>query len=144
MKQDFTLHPQLSNDTLPVCTLKLCTVRIHKNSELPWFILVPRVKGIVELTDLTPRERSELYQEIELVSELVGQCFSPHKINLGALGNLVPQFHFHVVARFKGDKAWPGPVWGRSLFQNEAVTKKWRQVLLAALNLREEKSFKAL
>ncbi len=134
MKKDFTLHPQLAKDTLSVCTLKLCEVRIHKNSEVPWFILIPQVPDMVELTDLEAGQRSELYQEIELISELVKKRFAPHKINLGALGNIVPQFHFHVIARYRGDKGWPGPIWGKPLQKSEAVTKKWRQDLLAALN----------
>ena len=44
----------------------------------------------------------------------LAHSFHADKINIGALGNLVPQLHVHHIARFASDPAWPGPVWGHS------------------------------
>lgn len=130
----FKLHPQLEKDTLKIKDLALCEMRLHKNSEIPWIILIPKREGVVELLDLTLKERDELYREIELASSTLKEIFKPYKINLGALGNMVSQFHFHVIARYQGDKGWPGPIWGKPLLKNESVSETWRQRLLSSLN----------
>jgi diadenosine tetraphosphate (Ap4A) HIT family hydrolase len=77
-------------------------------------VLVPRIAGAVELHDLTEPDRSVLLEEIVKTSQRLKQLTNATKINVGALGNLVPQLHVHVVARSPGDPAWPGPVWGHS------------------------------
>ncbi len=136
MKEKFTLHPQLEKDTLKISDLDLCQLRLHRNCENPWIILVPRVPKIRELMDLAPSERALLNKEIEITSTLLSEIFKPYKINLGALGNMVDQFHFHVIARYKGDKGWPGPLWGKPLFKNENVSETWLVRLRASLNQR--------
>ena len=46
----------------------------------------------------------------EAGSQVLG--LAVEKLNLGALGNVTPQLHLHLVGRRAGDPAWPGPVWG--------------------------------
>src|SRR3546814_6529483 len=58
-------------------------------------------------------QRRELGDEIDQASRLLRDAFVPFKLNVAALGNLVPQLHVHVIARFENDPAWPAPVWGR-------------------------------
>ena len=53
-----------------------------------------------------------LIEEIACVSNVLRRLYNPDKINIGALGNLVPQLHVHVIGRFVSDRAWPGPIWG--------------------------------
>jgi diadenosine tetraphosphate (Ap4A) HIT family hydrolase len=53
-----------------------------------------------------------LVQEIRMAARVVTELAKPDKLNIGALGNVVPQLHVHVVGRFRSDPAWPGPVWG--------------------------------
>ena len=79
----------------------------------PWLILVPRRDGLVELTDLDAGERAALIEEAASAAEFLKAHAKADKINVGALGNIVRQLHLHVVARFVGDPAWPGPVWGQ-------------------------------
>src|SRR3546814_13562644 len=83
------------------------------DSNYPWLVLVPRVAGASELVDLDPMQRRELGDEIDQASRLLRDAFVPFKLNVAALGNLVPQLHVHVIARFETDPAWPAPVWGR-------------------------------
>ena len=108
------LDRQLADDTHPVAQLLLSEVRLRDDSHHPWLVLVPRVAGAVELFDLSDGEQQSLVREIALAGRVLRDCFVPDKVNVGALGNLVPQLHVHVVARFRGDIAWPGPVWGHS------------------------------
>lgn len=112
MPETFALHPQLAADTFFVQELPLCRLVAMDCRALPWLILVPRVAGARELIDLSETEQQQLMREIARVSALLKQEFRPDKINVAALGNMVPQLHVHVLARFTTDAAWPKPVWG--------------------------------
>lgn len=108
----FELHPRLAADTVEVCRLPLSRVLLMDDARFPWLILVPERTGARELHRLDPADRARLMDEIVRASTALEALFSPDKLNVGALGNLVPQLHVHVVARRVGDAAWPGPVWG--------------------------------
>jgi diadenosine tetraphosphate (Ap4A) HIT family hydrolase len=77
----------------------------------PWLLLVPRRAGASEIIDLSPADRAALMEEIAAASGALRLATNCDKLNVGALGNKVHQLHVHVVARFAGDAAWPGPVW---------------------------------
>lgn len=109
---DFKLHPRLEADTAFVADLPLCRVLVMNDARYPWLILVPR-REATELHDLNARDRALLIEQIALTSEKLKSLTNAAKINVGALGNLVPQLHIHIVARNPGDAAWPGPVWGQ-------------------------------
>ena len=108
------LHHQLANDTAPVMALPLCDVRLMDDANHPWLLLVPRVDGAVELVDLDEAQQYALVSEIAAASRALQALYKPHKLNVAALGNLVPQLHVHVIARYTDDIAWPRPVWGNA------------------------------
>lgn len=108
----FQLHDRLAADTVPVDELPLCRVLLMDNRIWPWLILVPARPGLTEIHQLPAPGRHRLMDEIALASQVVEGLFGPDKINVGALGNLVPQLHVHVIGRTASDPAWPGPVWG--------------------------------
>lgn len=107
------LHAQLAVDTHPLASLPLCELRLMDDANYPWLILVPRGGDAIELIDLPKPKRTMLMEEIDSVSRLLRELFQPDKLNIAALGNVVPQLHVHVIARYVGDPAWPAPVWGR-------------------------------
>lgn len=109
----FELHPRLAADTFPVGALPLCRVLLMNDSNWPWCVLVPERSGIREIHALPAEDQRLLMQEISGVSAAMETAFGADKINIGALGNIVPQLHVHVIARFETDPAWPAPVWGR-------------------------------
>ena len=111
---EFTLHPRLQSDTALVADWPLCRVLLMNDARYPWLILVPRRADAVELFDLDAADRTALIGEIARASQTLKHLTGAAKINIGALGNLVPQLHVHIVARNPGDPAWPGPVWGHS------------------------------
>lgn len=106
------LHPTLARDTVEIARLPLCRVLLMKDKRFPWLILVPEREAAREIHELSPEDRARLIEEIALAGETLQRFFQPDKLNVGALGNIVPQLHIHVVARFANDAAWPGPVWG--------------------------------
>ena len=108
----FVLHERLAADTAPVAELPLCSARLMNDSRWPWLILVPRRAGAVEVHALDDADQVQLMREIAQASRALEAACSPDKINVGALGNMVPQLHVHVIARTRDDEAWPGPVWG--------------------------------
>lgn len=109
---DFLLDPRLEADTFPVLDLPLTAVRLMDDARFPWAILVPRRQGLSELIELEGEARATLTAEIDRVSRALKELTGCDKLNVAALGNQVRQLHIHVIARFAGDPAWPGPVWG--------------------------------
>jgi diadenosine tetraphosphate (Ap4A) HIT family hydrolase len=106
------LHPTLARDTVEVARLPLCRLLLMNDRRFPWLILVPEREAAREIHELAPADRAVLVEEIARVGEAMTRLFQPDKLNVGALGNIVPQLHVHVVARFAADPAWPRPVWG--------------------------------
>ncbi len=111
--EPYALHPQLASDTHPLATFALCDARLMDDANYPWLVLVPRIAGARELIDLDADQRRTLTDEIDTAARLLRDTTRPFKLNVAALGNLVPQLHVHVIARFEDDPAWPAPVWGR-------------------------------
>ena len=113
----YALHPQLADETVPVCDLDLCRVLLSRDANYPWLVLSPRRDGLRDLHDLSEADGVTALAEIRRCSQALVELFSPDKmpdkINVAALGNQVPQLHIHVIARFMTDPAWPGPVWGK-------------------------------
>lgn len=120
----FQLHPRLAADTAVICDLALCRVLLMDDATWPWLILVPRRAGLRELIDLPRGEQHALGDEIALASQVLRALFTPDKLNVAALGNVVEQLHVHVIARHVDDPAWPAPVWGRQPPQAYAVAAR--------------------
>jgi len=108
----FQLHPQLAADTVPVANWPLCQLLLIKDANYPWLVLVPARDDLRDFDDLAPDDLQQASAEIVRASRTLKTVFTPDKINVGALGNMVPQLHIHVIARFADDPAWPQPVWG--------------------------------
>jgi diadenosine tetraphosphate (Ap4A) HIT family hydrolase len=112
MSSAWSLHPQLERDTASLGDLPLSRVLVINDANYPWVLLVPRRENIVEIIDLNEVEQAQLMTEITRVSRAVREVTNCDKLNVAALGNMVPQLHVHIIARFRTDPAWPKPVWG--------------------------------
>ena len=108
----WSLHSQLKKDTIDIGDLPLCRVLVIKDAHYPWLLLVPRRPDAVEIIDLDEVEQAQLMTEISRVARALKEITKCDKLNIAALGNLVPQLHVHVIARRSSDAAWPRPVWG--------------------------------
>lgn len=112
MPSDWSLSPQLEKDTINVGDLPLSRVVVIKDANYPWLLLVPRRADAVEIIDLNEVEQAQLMTEISRVGRALKEITKCDKLNIAALGNVVPQLHVHVIARRSNDAAWPRPVWG--------------------------------
>lgn len=110
----FTLDQRLQQDTVTLGHFSLSLLLLMNDSTYPWFILVPQREGIREIHELPPAEQQQLLKESSHLAETLATLFCPDKLNIAALGNLVPQLHLHHVVRFRNDPAWPAPVWGKT------------------------------
>lgn len=108
----WSLHTQLQKDTIDIGDLPLCRVLVIKDAHYPWLLLVPRRVDVREIIDLDEVEQSQLMTEINRVARALKDVTTCDKLNIAALGNMVPQLHVHVIARRTSDAAWPRPVWG--------------------------------
>ena len=113
MSENFQLHPQLSNDSYVIADLPLSRLLLCNDSAFPWFILVPRVENIHDIYQLDWQQQQQLLNESSLLSELLMQEFKGDKMNVAALGNVVPQLHLHHIVRYQNDACWPKPIWGQ-------------------------------
>ena len=73
---------------------------------------MPRQAGAIEIIDLDDEQQAQLMDEIAMLSRVLKDVTACDKLNIAAIGNVVPQLHVHIVARRRGDAAWPRPVWG--------------------------------
>jgi len=108
----WSLHPQLARDTKAIGDLPLSRVLISTDANYPWLLLAPRRASASEIIDLADTEQTQLMAEIAHVARALKAVTACDKLNIAALGNMVPQLHVHVIARRRGDAAWPRPVWG--------------------------------
>jgi len=108
----FANDPRLTRSAAPFLDLSLSTVLLKEDARWPWLILVPRIESAQELTDLSDADAARLLGEIRLCARAIAAEPRVERTNIGALGNVVPQLHIHVIGRRAGDAAWPGPVWG--------------------------------
>jgi len=113
MNTEFQLHPQLAQDSIWLADWPLCQLRLSLDANYPWFILIPRRANIREIIDLISEDQQQLWQESACLSRWLQQQFQGDKLNIAALGNMVPQLHLHHIVRFSTDPAWPAPVWGK-------------------------------
>ncbi len=136
----WSLHPRLAADTAPVGNFVLSRLLLSNDANYPWLILVPRRADIREIHDLSEADQQQLLRESMLLSRALMTAFSPAKLNIAALGNMVPQLHLHHIARYDNDSAWPAPVWGRvpAIDYDEAARSErirtLRELLGEALN----------
>jgi diadenosine tetraphosphate (Ap4A) HIT family hydrolase len=109
---EFRLDARLAKDTHFLLDAPLCRIGLMDDARFPWLILVPRVPNVREWPDLSTENQFQLQAEINTAAAALQQAF-PHgqKLNIAALGNVVPQLHIHVILRHDGDAAWPAPVW---------------------------------
>ena len=108
----FELHERLQQDTLEVIRLPLCRVLLMNNRHFPWLILVPQVADIREIHELSEEQQVQFIRESSLVGRKLMELYQGDKLNVAALGNMVPQLHVHHIVRYKTDPCWPAPVWG--------------------------------
>lgn len=106
------LHPQLQQDCAVVARLSLSYLLLMRDANYPWFVLVPDRENITEIYQLSNEDQQQLMRESCSLARGLAQAFCADKINIAALGNVVPQLHIHHIVRYRNDPAWPAPVWG--------------------------------
>lgn len=109
----FELHPQLQQDCLEIGHLDLCRLLLMNESRYPWFILVPERERLTEIYQLSDLDQSLLIKESSCLARGLVEAYAGDKLNIAAIGNVVPQLHIHHIVRFRNDPAWPSPVWGK-------------------------------
>jgi diadenosine tetraphosphate (Ap4A) HIT family hydrolase len=108
----FAIDPAITRSATPLLDLPLSTVLLKEDARWPWLILVPRRAGIEGLLDLEPIDLAVCMDEMRAAFAALRHVGPVERVNMGVLGNVVPQLHIHIVGRWPGDPAWPGPVWG--------------------------------
>jgi len=130
LELEFELDPRLAADTFELGDFPLCRLLLMNDANYPWFILVPRRAGVTEIYHLSQEEREQLMRESSFLAENLADLFQARKMNIAALGNMVPQLHLHHVVRQENDPAWPQPVWGK------VPAKPYEEAELASLRER--------
>jgi diadenosine tetraphosphate (Ap4A) HIT family hydrolase len=104
-----------------------CRVILVNDPDLPGFCRVIWNRHVAEMTDLTYGEREHLMTIVFAVEEVIRQVMHPFKVNLAALGNMVPHIHWHVIPRFKDDAFYPGSIWAPRIQKVPELVLSMRQ-----------------
>ncbi len=133
---NFRLHQQLAKDTITLGHYPLCRLLLAKDGNYPWLILVPQVDQITEFHQLSPAQQSQFLIESNEISKVLVEQLQADKINIAAIGNMVPQLHIHHVARYETDPCWPKPIWGQlpAIERSEQETARLIKVITSALH----------
>ena len=107
----FILNRKFLKSSHHITDLQLCSIRLHDNSKFPWLILIPKRNKITDMSDLNSKDQIHLIKEIVFVSKIMKKLFKTSKLNVEKVGNIVPQLHIHIIARYKKDSTWPLSVW---------------------------------
>jgi diadenosine tetraphosphate (Ap4A) HIT family hydrolase len=107
------IHAQLRADCLVLGRFPLCHLLLSRDANYPWCILVPDREGVTEIHQLNDADQQQLIRESSQLARVLEKTFTPDKLNIAALGNIVPQLHLHHIVRYHDDLAWPAPVWGQ-------------------------------
>jgi diadenosine tetraphosphate (Ap4A) HIT family hydrolase len=110
---NFELHPRLAQDCFEIGRFELCRLLLMNDCQYPWYILIPEKSGVSELHHLNEEERRQFIGESCYLAENLATLYRADKMNVAAIGNIVTQLHIHHVVRYRHDKAWPQPVWGK-------------------------------
>jgi diadenosine tetraphosphate (Ap4A) HIT family hydrolase len=105
------VNKRFLKDSHLIANLKLCNVRLINNNKFPWIILIPNRKNITDITELKSKDQILLMKEIVHCSKLMKKIFKTKKLNVEKIGNIVPQLHIHIIARYTKDSSWPLSVW---------------------------------
>ncbi len=140
------LHPQLEKDCIVLGEFTLCSLLLLNDANYPWFILLPNREGVTEIHHLSASDQQQLLNESVTFSQCLEQVFQPDKLNIAALGNVVPQLHIHHIARFKTDACWPAPVWGSvtAIPYSEEQIKDIKKQLVNLLETSTTEDFRGL
>lgn len=108
-----------------------CRIISVNDPDLPGFCRVIWNHHVAEMTDLSYGEREHLMSLVFVVEEAIRQVMKPAKVNLAALGNMVPHIHWHVIPRFTDDAFFPGSVWSsRAREPSPSILDERRQAAL--------------
>ena len=107
----FKLNKKFLKSSHQITDLQLCNIRLNDNSKFPWLILIPKRNKITDMSDLNSKDQIQLIKEIVFVSKIMKKLFKTSKLNVEKVGNIVPQLHIHIIARYKKDSTWPLSVW---------------------------------
>ena len=127
----FKLHPQLAHDCFSIGHFALSQLLLMNDAQYPWFILVPQRENVSEIYHMEAQDQRQLLWESSYLSQQLASHFKADKMNVAALGNVVPQLHVHHIVRYRSDPAWPTPVWGKLPaipYSDEAVTNVLEQL----------------
>ncbi len=109
----FQIHPRLQQDSIKIAEFSLSELRLINDSQYPWLLLVPKRADMTEIYQLSSADQQQLQEESSLLAKTLAELYQADKMNIAAIGNKVPQLHIHHIVRYKTDKAWPAPIWGK-------------------------------
>ncbi len=117
----FVIDPRLANDSILLARGPLSQLRLMKAAVCTWFLLVPEVNEISEITQLSESEQFNLWKESQALSEWLLHTYPQCKLNIAAIGNVVSQLHVHHVVRYSDDPFWPAPIWGQKMERQHSI-----------------------
>ena len=101
-----------------IYTNPLIYIEIHE-SEIPWLKIFTHAQR-KEFSQCSANERRMIFDVLDLIEKEMIAYFKPEKINIASFGNMLPQVHWHIMARFVNDSYFPEPMWGAKQRKGDA------------------------
>lgn len=132
------LDPRLAADTRSLGETPDCWIRWMNDQRFAWLVIVPKREGVREWYELESSLQHDLLDLVNRCALNLQSLTGAFKINVGALGNVVPQLHVHIIARHEADPCWPGPVWGSGAVEpySDGDEPVWLDVMRQRLSYR--------
>ncbi len=111
-------------------------IRATEDANFPAFYRLVWTAHVAEFSDLDADGRRECMEAVACIEQALREALAPTKVNLAALGNVVPHLHWHVIARFDWDSHFPAPVWAAPRREVPGGAEARLALPLAALDAR--------
>jgi diadenosine tetraphosphate (Ap4A) HIT family hydrolase len=116
---------------------ELCRLVLVADADYPGFCRVVWKRHVAEMTDLDAAERRHLMSVVFAAEAALRATARPDKVNLASLGNVVPHLHWHVIPRWRDDRHFPNPIWGKAVREPKSPSAvdggKLREVFVRSL-----------
>ena len=109
---DFHLNPLIASTSFSLGQVDCFDVRLVNDSRYLWLLVIPQIANVIEWHDLSADQRHQLIELSSEIAEILSHHTKADKMNIATIGNIVSEMHLHIIARHKGDAAWPNPIWG--------------------------------
>lgn len=141
MRRPFSELPALGDDRAALIVHRSAKsyLLLNRYPYNPGHLLVVPLREVIEIEELDPAERADLFEELIFGKRLLAAALKPDGFNVGfnlgsAAGGSIAHLHGHIVPRWNGDNNFM-PVLSQTRILPQALDATWERLAAAAREL---------